>query len=117
INFLIPEVIETVEFHKGAHHADHGDFSFAAAQDFNVYGRVDRGTAGFDVGEYGLYRGLVVDSVDVGMDGSLFYALDVSTNDGPWDVPEDMKRYSGVLKYTRPLGKAQLSLLGIGYDA
>jgi outer membrane receptor protein involved in Fe transport len=121
LNFLIPEVVERVDFHKGAHHADHGDFSFAAAQEFKLYDRVEQGTISVEAAERGFYRLLALDSYDLGGDSSLLYALDLSTNDGPWEVAEDLEHTSGLLKYTRPLqgalAGAQLSLEGIGYKA
>jgi outer membrane cobalamin receptor len=122
LNFLIPEVVNTVEFHKGVHHADHGDFSFAASASFDTADSVEQGVIGVDIAEDGLYRLLAVDSYDLGGDATLLYALDVSTNDGPWDVPEDLEHYSGLVKYSRPLSGSlfagsTLILEGIGYDA
>jgi hypothetical protein len=117
INFLIPEVIETENFEKGAQYADHGDFAFAAAVDFNLYSKLPQGTAQLELGTYNFGRAMVADSVGLGGDSNLLYAVDVSQNDGPWDVPEHLRHYSGILKYTRPLGNATLSLLGIGYNA
>ena len=39
INFLIPELVEKVQFYKGTSYAQNGDFSAAGAADFSTYDR------------------------------------------------------------------------------
>ena len=37
LNFLIPELVETVSYRKGMHHPDAGDFSSAGSVEFRYY--------------------------------------------------------------------------------
>ena len=63
INFLIPEIIETVEFHKGTYYAENGDFSAAGSARFKTYDRVDANYIETIVGNFGHRRLVGVGSV------------------------------------------------------
>ncbi|MGD2132952.1 MAG: TonB-dependent receptor [Maricaulaceae bacterium] len=117
INFIIPEVIETVEFAKGTHHVALSDFSVAGAATFNTYDSVDQGFIGADVDSDGFYRLIAVDSYELGGDATLLYAANAEFNEGPFDVSEDLEKYSGMLKYSFPFRDGRLTASLIGYDS
>lgn len=33
----------------------------------------------------------------------LLYAVQLFTNDGPWEIPENRRKYNGVLRYSREI--------------
>jgi outer membrane receptor protein involved in Fe transport len=98
INFLIPEIIQSVEFRKGVHYADEGDFSAAGAARFRTYDRLPEGFVGLDLTTDGEFRGVIADSVEIGERGDVLYALQYEGGDGPFDRPEELKKVSGFLK-------------------
>lgn len=114
LNFLIPEIIDTVDFRKGPYYAEVGDFSSAGTADIHLFRTLPQGFAKFGVGEDNFYRLVVADSPHLGP-GTLLYAFEGRYYDGPWDTPERLKKFSGVLKYTLDRGYTGFSLLAVGY--
>lgn len=100
LNFMIPELIEHVDFRKGVYYADLGDFSSAGAADIHYADFLPLSIAQVEVGSFGYERGLFASSQRVGS-GNLLYALELFHNDGPWDRPDDYKKINGVLSYSR----------------
>ena len=116
INFMIPELIEKVQFYKGTGYAQNGDFSAAGAADFSTYDEAPQNYVQADISDDGGYRALVVGSTAIGQDGSLLYGGEYEFGDGPFDRPEDLKKWSGLIKYSQPLGDAKFHAELIGYD-
>ncbi|WP_230874632.1 TonB-dependent receptor [Methylomonas sp. LL1] len=100
INSIIPELVEKVEYGKGPYYAEVGDFAAAGYAKMHTMNKLkDGGIAKFTAGEYDYYRGLVANSNSLG-DGDLLYAAEFNLYDGVWNVPEDTKRFNGMLRYT-----------------
>ncbi|HEY7493574.1 MAG TPA: TonB-dependent receptor plug domain-containing protein, partial [Candidatus Tectomicrobia bacterium] len=114
LNFLIPELIDTVDFRKGPYYAEVGDFSSAGTADMHLFNKLPQGFVKFGVGQDDFYRLVVGDSPHLGP-GILLYAFEGRYYDGPWDTPERLKKFSGVLKYTLDHGHTGFSLLAMGY--
>ncbi|MBX3627748.1 MAG: TonB-dependent receptor [Rhizobacter sp.] len=98
LNFLIPELVDRIEYRKGPYFAKSGDFSSAGSADIAYRSTFDAPFASLGVGQRGYRRGLVGGSTTLGGDHALLGALELQHNDGPWTVPEDLKRANGVLK-------------------
>lgn len=116
LNFLIPELVSTVEYRKGAYDASEGDFSAAGAAHLEYVDRLDRGIAQLTPGSFGYGRALVGDSRQLG-GGNLLGAVEYVANDGPWKLPEDLKKVNGVLRYGRGDAANGFSLTAMGYDS
>ena len=114
INFLIPELVAGVQFSKGPYFAEQGDFATAGASSINYATELDRPVASLEYGGYGFGRGLFAGSHKAGA-GQLLGALELSTNDGPWDVPDAYRKINGVVRYTRGDAVNGLSLTAMGY--
>lgn len=99
LNFLIPELVNRIEYKKGPYFADEGDFSSAGAAHIKLANQLPEGIASISLGSHGYQRMVLADSFATG-DGNLLYGLEINRNNGPWDNPEDVKKYSGVLRYT-----------------
>ncbi|MGK5004687.1 TonB-dependent receptor [Janthinobacterium sp. LB2P70] len=65
-------------------------------------------------GQHGYVRGVVADSVAAGP-GTLLVGLEVHRNNGPWDVPERVRKYSGVLRYSQGTPDDGFSVTGMAY--
>jgi hypothetical protein len=95
LNFVIPELVHRIDYRKGPYSAADGDFASAGSARLALADMVPQ-MAGVTLGQDGYRRVLLADTVHDG----LLFALDVQRNDGPWDVPEDVRRVSGVLRWS-----------------
>ena len=96
-NFLIPELIEYIEYKKGVYYPEVGDFSSAGSSAIYTFNELPEGLASLGIGENNFYRGLLADSHKIG-DGSFLYALEYQYYDGPWDLSETLNKYNAMLK-------------------
>jgi TonB-dependent Receptor Plug Domain len=62
LNFLIPELVDTVRYKKGAYYADEGDFSAAGAAEFTYVNSLPKGILALTPGEFDYDRLLAADS-------------------------------------------------------
>jgi outer membrane receptor protein involved in Fe transport len=115
INFLIPEIIETVEFQKGTYYAQNGDFSAAGAARFKTYDRVERNYVETIIGNFNHRRAVAVGSMD-SASGSTLLALELERRDGPWDLAQDVKKTNLFAKYTGRMLGLDGQLVFTGYD-
>jgi outer membrane cobalamin receptor len=59
LNFLIPELIQTLDYAKGPYYARYGDFASAGAANLHYFERLPQNIALTTIGQYSYYRGLV----------------------------------------------------------
>ncbi len=102
VNGLIPEAVERVDYRKGPYRADSGDFSFVGSAQITTRDTMEP-FALVEVGQYGYRRAVAGGSAKVG-GGDLLVIGQAKLNDGPWQLPEDFEGYSGLVKYSVPLG-------------
>jgi hypothetical protein len=116
LNFLIPELIDRVEYRKGTYYAEEGDFSAAGAADIRYRRTLDQPwLVSLQGGQEGYQRALLA-SCSRRANGDLVIAAEYSRNDGPWIVKEGYRKRSGVLKYTRGDDATGFDLTAMGYD-
>ncbi|HEX6708365.1 MAG TPA: TonB-dependent receptor [Albitalea sp.] len=116
LNWLIPELVERIDYKKGPYFADEGDFASAGAAHIRSFRRLPQGIGSATVGAWGYRRGLVANSSLLG-DGSLLYALEGARNDGPWEHPEKLHRLNAVVRYAFGDAANRSSLTAMAYDA
>lgn len=116
LNFLIPELIERIDYKKGPYYAELGDFANAGAAHMQLFNQLPRGIASMTVGEHDFTRALIANSADSD-EHTWLYALDLSRNNGPWDNPEDFHRTNGVLRYSAGTKDNGFSITGMVYSA
>src|SRR5688572_8990784 len=118
LNFLIPELVERLEYRKGAYYAEVADFSSAGAAYLSTYRKLERGLLKVGAGENGYLTALAADSVALAA-GDLTYGVQANGHDGPWtDIAEDATRNHLLLRYPGegpPTGAWNVALMG--YDA
>ncbi|MEZ5821651.1 MAG: TonB-dependent receptor [Xanthobacteraceae bacterium] len=115
INFLIPELIQSVNVRKGPYYADVGDFGSAGAVGIDYVNRLPKNIAEMTFGSFGYRRGLAAGSTSVG-DGTLLAAIEGARYDGPWDVPDDVRKINGVLRYSQGTATDGFTLSGMAYS-
>jgi len=116
LNFLIPELVASIDFKKGPFYPEVGDFSGAGAADIHLVSKLPEGIVNLQGGAFGYARALVADSPKLGP-GNLLYALEYNHYNGPWDVPEHSNRYNGLLRYHWDGARDEYNLTGSAYWA
>lgn len=115
LGFVIPELVSSIEYRKGAYYAEEGDFSAAGAAHLELMSQLPRPLATLEVGEDGYRRLLGAGSSSLG-GGTVLAALEASTQDGPWTVPEDTEKYNALLRYGWRNDAGAWSLTGMAYS-
>ena len=114
LNFLIPELVNRIDYKKGPYYADEGDFASAGAAHIRLANKLPQGIASISIGENGYQRGLVANSTDA-LNGTLLYGLEVNYNDGPWQNEEKVKKYNGVLRYSEGSATDGFNITAMAY--
>src|SRR5690242_18547062 len=99
INFVIPELLDRIEYKKGTYFADEGNFSAAGAVDLRYRHSLDDTLLSLTLGEDSYARALFAGSAAAG-GGDLLWGVDYSRTNGPWDLKEDLRHVNGLLKYS-----------------
>ena len=111
LNFLIPETVNGLDLRKGPYFADVGDFSNAGTLKIGLRDSVDKNIESISVGSFGYLRALALGSAKVG-EGSLLYAGEFNTYDGPWTYPDQVRKFSGLLRYSQGTATDGFSVTG-----
>lgn len=115
-NFLIPELIETLEYKKGNYYAENGDFSSTGSADIHYVKNLPQHLLKFTGGSFDYYRGLAAGSQKLG-GGDLLYAGETVHNNGPWRTGNDYLKFNGLLRYSREYAGRGWSLTGMATKA
>ncbi|TGD75497.1 TonB-dependent receptor [Mangrovimicrobium sediminis] len=116
LNFLIPETVESLAYHKGAYYADVGDFSSAGSARIATAGAYERSLLEITAGEDEYYRLVGLGSVGVGA-GTLGVALELNSYAGPWrDIDEDLEKLNLQLRYSLPVAGGEATIGFMAYD-
>lgn len=113
LNFLIPELISSIDIRKGPYFADEGDFSSVGSVHINLLDSI-KTMASMTVGSFGYRRGLGVTSTRLG-EGTLLVAGEVNAYNGPWDNPDNLRKLNGVMRYSQGTSENGFSLTGMAY--
>lgn len=100
LNFLIPELIDRIDYRKGPYFASNGDFSSAGSASLTLRDRLAAPFAQVTLGGNGYRRLLGAGSTATAQGATLLGALETQGNDGPWEVPEALRRFNAVLRYS-----------------
>jgi hypothetical protein len=115
LNFIIPEMVDHVEYKLGPYYADIGDFGAAGGADLRLRRSLDRPLALVSLGENGFRRAVVGASMPLGP-GRFLAGAEFKEYDGPWAVAQDLGKRAGVLRYSWERGSNAFSIIGLGYD-
>jgi len=115
INFLIPELIQSANVRKGPYYADQGDFASAGAVGIDYVNRLPNNIAELSLGGFGYQRALAAGSTAVG-EGTLLAAVEANKYNGPWKVPDDVRKLNGVLRYSQGTVTDGFTLSAMAYS-
>ena len=103
LHFLIPELIDKVNFNKGPYFADKGNFTTAGFVDFRTKDHLESNFVKIEGGQFNTFRGITgINLVNPGDDKrnrGLYVAGEASYTKGYFDSPQDFRRYNGIIKY------------------
>jgi opacity protein-like surface antigen/outer membrane receptor protein involved in Fe transport len=114
LNFLIPETISGLEVRKGPYYADVGDFDNAGALNISLRDSIGQNIQSVTAGSFGYTRSLSYGSTKL-EGGSLLYAGEFNTENGPWDTAEDLRKFSGLLRYSQGTATDGISATAMAY--
>jgi outer membrane cobalamin receptor len=114
LNFIIPEIVETVEYQKGPYDSRVGDFSSAGSTQFNIYDRLDENFIQGTIGSGNYYRVVTGNSFELS-EGDFLIATEGQFSDGPWIMDDDLEKYNSIINYTRDHGVFQSQFIGTAY--
>lgn len=115
INFVIPELIQSIEYRKGTYYAETGNFSAAGAVDMRYRRTLESPLVVLETGEDDYARGLLAGAADWA-GGTLLLGLDYAHIDGPWQLEENYRKRNGLLRYSRATPRGELSVTAQGYE-
>jgi hypothetical protein len=114
LNFVIPELIASVNIRKGPYFADEGDFSSVGSVHISLLDGVSRTMASITAGSFGYRRALGISSTKLD-EGTLLIAGEAGTYNGPWDNPDKLRKLNGVVRYSQGTGEDGFTLTGMAY--
>src|SRR4029434_542461 len=82
LNFLIPELVDRIEYRKGPYFAKNGDFSAAGSADIAYGTRLEESFGTVTLGQRGFRRGMAAASTELAPGLMLLGGIELQRNDG-----------------------------------
>jgi opacity protein-like surface antigen len=114
LNGLIPETVGGLDIRKGPYFADVGDFENAGNLHISLRDSVDQNIQSLTVGSFGYQRYLNLGSTKLD-EGTLLYAGEINSYVGPWTASDDVKKFSGLVRYSQGTATDGFSITGMAY--
>lgn len=103
LHFVIPELIEKVNFNKGPYFADKGNFTTAGFVEFKTKDYLENNFVKIEGGQFNTFRGItgvnLLKTTGDKRNQSLYFAGEGSFTKGYFDNPQNFSRFNGTLKY------------------
>ncbi len=103
LHWVIPELIEKVNFNKGPYFADKGNFTTAGFVEFKTKDYLENSFLKLEGGQFNTYRGItginLIKPKGDRRSQSLYFAGEGSFTKGFFESPQDFSRFNGTLKY------------------
>src|SRR5581483_1497916 len=115
LNWLMPETVNSLLVRKGPYFADEGDFGSAGNLHIGLIDSVPKAIAQVTAGSSGYRRLFGMDSGKAG-DGTVLVAGEIGRYDGPWDNPDDMRKFNGLVRYSQGTATDGFTVTGMAYS-
>lgn len=111
-HFVIPETIEEINFGKGPHYANKGDFNTAGFVDFKTKDFIENSTVSLEYGQFNTLRTLgLFNLLGKSVNDNAYMAIEYIATDGAFESPQNFNRINLLGKYTTYIkGNDKLSL-------
>ncbi|WP_029918657.1 TonB-dependent receptor [Nevskia soli] len=115
-NFLVPELVQSIDYRKGPYYPQWGDFSAAGAADIHLRDSFEQNLVQFTGGEYGYGRGLEAGSYQL-FGGNVLYGVEGEHYDGAYIKNDNFFNGSVTLRYSKQSDSGSFHLTAMGYSA
>ena len=116
LHFLIPELIDFVDFNKGPYYTQQGDFTTAGYANFATKNALERSLIKVEAGRFDTYRTVgLFDLINTNPDNhnNAYLATDLTFTNGPFESPQHFNRINLVGKYNGLLGEDQVLTISL----
>ena len=114
LNFLMPELLNTLEVKKGPYYADEGDFASAGTIRMTYVDRLPKSLFSVTAGSFDYKRLFGAKSFSLGP-GDLLMAAEGAVYNGPWVRPDEMRKINAVAKWTEGTRDNGFTVTGMAY--
>ncbi len=115
-NFLVPELVQSIDYRKGPYYSQWGDFSAAGAADIHFRDSFEKNILQFTGGEYGYARGLAAGSIPL-LGGHFLYGLEAEHYDGAYVKNDNFFNGSVTLRYSQQSESGGFHFTALGYNS
>ncbi len=109
LHFVIPELIEKVNFNKGSYYSDKGNLATAGYVEFKTKNYLKQNFIKTEAGQFNTFRAItgvnLLKQKNFIQNQSLYFAGEASFTNGYFENPQHFKRFNGMLKYHGQTGK------------
>lgn len=110
LHWVIPEMIDKVNFNKGPYFADKGNLTTAGYVDFRLKNHLENNFVKVEAGQFHTIRAItginLLNDKELVKKRSLIFAGEVSKTSGYFESPQKFSRYNGLLKYHGAISEA-----------
>lgn len=122
LHWVIPELIDKVNFNKGPYFADKGNFTTAGFVEFKTKNYLEQNFAKIEGGQFGTFRGItglnLLKPKGDRRSQSLYFAGEASFTKGYFESPQNFKRFNGLVKYHGNVGRnSNLTIMLTGFTS
>ena len=122
LHWVIPELIEKINFNKGPYFADKGNFTTAGFVEFKTKDYLEKNFMKAEGGQFKTFRGVAgINFLKPDPDKrnqSLFFAGEASFTKGFFESPQNFNRFNGMLKYHGSISnKSTLTATATGFTS
>ena len=117
LNFLMPELLQRIDYRKGPYGAAEGDFSSAGAAHIRTRSQLERPLLVLSEGQGGYQRALAAGSRALTPELQVLGALEQVRHNGPWTTPEGLRRDNALLSLSTVAGAQRWRLSLSSYAA
>ncbi len=117
LNFIIPEVVQSIAYQKGTYEPANGDFSAAGSAQFHLADQLARGLVKVEASpDESYFRAVAANSVSTA-GGQATFAVEYGYDNGPWVNPGDADHVSLYGRRLWAFGDNTFSITLMGYRA
>ena len=117
LNFLLPELVNTVRYRKGTYSAEDNAFAVTGVAYIDYARSLPQPLVDLTLGQHQYRRLLGAGSRTVGDDLTLLGAVEVGGTDGPWDQPERLHKVNTFLRLSSGTASDGFAITGMTYTS
>lgn len=119
LHFVIPELIERVDFSKGPYLAEKGNFSTAGWVDFRTQNTLSQSTIKLEAGQFDTYRAFgafnLLSDAQKAKGQSAYIAAEYNFSNSFFDAPQNFNRLNIQGRWNGRIGKQTNYTIGLGH--